>query len=141
MHQRPGHLANAFAVKQVPDAAVYTTLKNGVAAALLLLVAAAAVRPAQVREVRRTGWLALTVVGVVGGGIAFLLFFTGLAEASAPSPRSSRRPCSCGSRMLAVPLLGERLGWTQIVALVVLAVGQFLVLPAARRRVGHAVRP
>lgn len=120
---------NAFAVKQVPDAAVYTTLKNGVAAALLLLLAAASVRPAQVREVRRTGWLALTVVGVVGGGIAFLLFFTGLAMASAPSAAFIQKTLFVWVAMLAVPFLGERLGWTQIAALVVLAVGQFIVLP------------
>ena len=120
---------NAFAVKQVPDAAVYTTLKNGVAAALLLVVAAAAVRPAQVREVRRTSWLALTVVGVVGGGIAFLLFFTGLSMASAPSAAFIQKTMFVWVAMLAVPFLGERLGWIQIVALLVLAVGQFLVLP------------
>lgn len=120
---------NAFAVKQVPDAALYTTLKNGVAAALLLVLAAASVRPAQVREVRRTSWLALTVVGVVGGGIAFLLFFTGLSMASAPSAAFIQKTMFVWVAMLAVPLLGERLGWTQIVALVVLAVGQFIVLP------------
>ncbi len=120
---------NAFAVRQVPDAALYTTLKNGVAAALLLLLAAASVRPAQVREVRRTSWLALTVVGVVGGGIAFLLFFTGLSMASAPSAAFIQKTMFVWVAMLAVPLLGERLGWTQILALVVLAVGQFIVLP------------
>jgi len=120
---------NAFAVKQVPDAAVYTTLKNGVAAAVLLLLAAAAVRPAQVREVGRTSWLALTVVGLVGGGIAFLLFFTGLAMASAPSAAFIQKTLFVWVAMLAVPFLGERLGWTQIAALIVLAVGQFLVLP------------
>jgi len=120
---------NAFAVKQVPDAAVYTTLKNGVAAALLLLVAAASVRPAQIRAVGRTSWLALTVVGLVGGGLAFLLFFTGLAMASAPSAAFIQKTMFVWVAMLAVPFLGERLGWTQIIALLVLAVGQFLVLP------------
>ena len=120
---------NAFAVKQVPDAAVYTTLKNGVAATLLLVLAAASLRPAQVREVRRTSWLALTVVGVVGGGIAFLLFFTGLSMASAPSAAFIQKTMFVWVAMLAVPFLGERLGWPQIVALIVLAVGQFLVLP------------
>ena len=120
---------NAFAVKQVPDAAVYTTLKNGVAATLLMVLAAASLRSAQVREVRRTSWLALTVVGVVGGGIAFLLFFTGLSMASAPSAAFIQKTMFVWVAMLAVPFLGERLGWPQIVALIVLAVGQFLVLP------------
>jgi drug/metabolite transporter (DMT)-like permease len=120
---------NAFAVKQVPDAAVYTTLKNGVAAAVLLALAARTVRPADLQQVRRTGWLALTAVGVVGGGIAFLLFFTGLAMASAPSAAFIQKTMFVWVAMLAVPFLGERLGWAQIIALVVLAVGQFIVLP------------
>ncbi|HTS14890.1 MAG TPA: DMT family transporter [Candidatus Sulfotelmatobacter sp.] len=120
---------NAFAVKQVPDAAVYTTLKNGVAAALLLLVAAASIRPADVRQVRPASWVALTVVGLVGGGLAFLLFFSGLAMASAPSAAFIQKTMFVWVAMLAVPFLGERLGWTQIIALVVLAAGQFLVLP------------
>ena len=48
---------NGFAVKQVPDAALYTTLKNGVAAAVLLVLAAPLVRPTDVRQVDRSGWL------------------------------------------------------------------------------------
>jgi len=44
---------NAFAVKQLPDPAVYTTVKNGVAAVLLAALAAASVRPATVRAIDR----------------------------------------------------------------------------------------
>lgn len=120
---------NAFAVKQMPDAAVYTTLKNGVAAAVLLVLAAPLVRPTDVKQVNRSGWLGLTVVGVVGGGIAFLLFFTGLAMASAPSAAFIQKTMFVWVAILAVPLLGERLGLAQLAALVALVVGQALVLP------------
>ncbi|HEX7473115.1 MAG TPA: DMT family transporter [Candidatus Limnocylindrales bacterium] len=120
---------NAFAVKQVPDAAVYTTLKNGVAAVVLLAVAAPLVRRSDVRQVQRTGWVGLTIVGIVGGGIAFLLFFSGLAMASAPSAAFIQKTMFVWVAILAVPLLSERLGFVQIAALVALAVGQALVLP------------
>jgi drug/metabolite transporter (DMT)-like permease len=120
---------NAFAVKQVPDAAVYTTLKNGVAAVVLLVVAAPLVRGSDVRQVGRTGWVGLTIVGIVGGGIAFLLFFTGLAMASAPSAAFIQKTMFVWVAILAVPLLSERLGFVQIAALAALAVGQALVLP------------
>ena len=43
---------NATAVKAVPDPAVFTTLKNLVAVAVLLVVAAALVRPAEVRAIK-----------------------------------------------------------------------------------------
>ena len=73
---------NGFAVKQMPDAAVYTTLKNGVAAVILIGLAAMTVRPAEVRSMGRASWVRLLVIGVVGGSVPFLLFFVGLAEAS-----------------------------------------------------------
>ena len=120
---------NAFAVKQVPDAAVYTTLKNGVAAVVLLALAAPLVRRSDVGQVDRTGWVGLTIVGVVGGGIAFLLFFTGLAMASAPSAAFIQKTMFVWVAILAVPFLSERLGFVQIAALVALAIGQALVLP------------
>ena len=106
---------------------MYTTLKNGVAAALLLVVVPQRFgRP--VREVRRT------LAGPDGhrrdrrrDRLPALLHRPGLA--SAPSAAFIQKTLFVWVAMLAVPFLGERLGWIQIVALVVLAVGQFLVLP------------
>lgn len=120
---------NGFAVKQVPDAALYTTLKNGVAVAVLLVLAAPLVRPTDVRQVDRSGWLGLTVVGILGGGVAFLLFFSGLAMASAPSAAFIQKTMFVWVAILAVPLLGERLGLAQLAALAALVVGQALVVP------------
>ena len=49
---------NGLAVKQLPDPALYTTLKNFVAAIVLFGLALATVRPATVRAVprRSTRW-------------------------------------------------------------------------------------
>ncbi len=120
---------NGFAVRQVPDAAVYTTLKNGVAALVLLVVAASVIRRGDVRQVDRSGWLGLTVVGALGGGVAFLLFFSGLAMASAPSAAFIQKTLFVWVAILAVPFLGERLGAVQLAALAALLVGQAFVLP------------
>jgi drug/metabolite transporter (DMT)-like permease len=120
---------NAFAVKQVPDAAVYTTLKNAVAAVVLITVMAPFVQRADVRRIERPARVALVAVGILGGGIGFLLFFSGLAMASAPSAAFIQKTMFVWVAILAVPFLGERLGFVQIAALAVLAVGQALVLP------------
>jgi drug/metabolite transporter (DMT)-like permease len=122
---------NGFAVRQLPDPALYTTLKNAVAAALLVALAASAVRPSQVRAVPARSWAALAVIGVVGGSLPFLLFFGGLAEASAPSAAFIHKTLFVWVALLAVPLLGERLGVAQLVALAVLLVGQALILTPA----------
>jgi drug/metabolite transporter (DMT)-like permease len=123
--------ANGYAVRQLPDAAVYTTLKNGVAALLLVALAAATIRPADVRGVRRRDWGGLAVIGVIGGSVPFLLFFIGLAEASAPSAAFIQKTLFVWVAVLAVPLLGERLGWLQVAALGVLLAGQALILRPA----------
>lgn len=117
---------NAFAVRLLPDPVVFTTLKNAVAAAMLVGLALATVRPADVRAIPAGGWARLAVVGVIGGGVPFILFFTGLAEATAPSAAFIQKTLFVWVAILAVPFLGERLGLAQIAALGVLLAGQLL---------------
>jgi drug/metabolite transporter (DMT)-like permease len=120
---------NAFGVKLVPDAAVYTTAKNGVAAIILVALALAlgAGREARVLDGRRR--LGLVAVAIVGGSIPFVLFFTGLAMATAPTAAFIHKTLFIWVAIMAVPLLGERLGAIQIAALGVLLVGQAFVAP------------
>lgn len=122
---------NAIAVKQLPDAAVYTTLKNGVAAVLLVALALATVRRADLAKVSRRSWGWLVLIGIVGGSVPFVLFFTGLAQASAPSAAFIHKTLFVWVALLAVPFLGERLGLLQVGALGVLVAGQALVLTPA----------
>ncbi|HLX34840.1 MAG TPA: DMT family transporter [Candidatus Limnocylindrales bacterium] len=127
---------NAFAVRQLPDPAIYTTLKNAVAATILIALAAVTLRPGEIGAVGRRQWLWLAVIGVVGGSVPFLLFFTGLAQASAPSAAFIQKTLFIWVALLAVPLLGERLGWAQLASLGVLLAGQALVLSPANVRWG-----
>lgn len=120
---------NGFAVKQLPDAAVFTTLKNAIAALALVGLAVMTVRPAEIRAMSRTAWNRLAVIGVVGGSLPFLLFFSGLAMASAPSAAFIHKTLFVWVAILAVPFLGERLGLAQLAALAVLLGGQYLVIP------------
>ena len=121
---------NGFAVRQLPDAVVFTTLKNAVAALVLVGVAAMSVRPAEIRAIDRLSWGRLAVIGIVGGSLPFVLFFAGLAQASAPSAAFIHKTLFVWVAILAVPFLGERLGMAQIGALAVLLGGQFLAIPA-----------
>jgi drug/metabolite transporter (DMT)-like permease len=122
---------NAFGVAQVPDAVLYTTLKNAVAAIVLLAGALVLVRGSDLRAIDRRSWLGLGLVGLVGGSLAFVLFFSGLAIAGAPSAAFIHKTLFIWVAIAAVPLLGERLGWVQIAALVGLLAGQALVLSPA----------
>lgn len=120
---------NSFGVKLVPDAAVYTTAKNGVAAVILvgLALALGAARETRVLDTRnRAG---LVAIAVIGGSIPFVLFFSGLAIATAPTAAFIQKTLFIWVALMAVPILGERLGFIQVGALGVLLAGQALIAP------------
>jgi drug/metabolite transporter (DMT)-like permease len=121
---------NAFGVAQVPDAILYTTLKNAVAAAILgtalALRVGATGRSAMPPTDARASAL-LVILGLAGGGVAFILFFSGLAAATATGAAFIHKTLFVWVALLAVPLLGERLGMLQVGALGVLLAGQFLL--------------
>ncbi|HET7027543.1 MAG TPA: DMT family transporter [Candidatus Limnocylindrales bacterium] len=129
-------MVNAVGVRQVPDAAVYTTAKNLVAALVLvgLLGLGGGIGRLRSLDRRSAGWL--FAIAIVGGSVPFVLFFSGLAVASAPSAAFIHKTMFVWVALLAVPLLGERLGPIQLAALGVLLAGQFLLTPPTGVRWG-----
>ena len=124
---------NSFGVKHVPDPFVFTTTKN---VAVALMLTAAVILPFKLRALRGLTplqWAQLALLGLVGGSIPFLLFFYGLREAAAPSAAFMHKTLFVWVAIMAVPLLRERLGKTQLVALAGLVVGYmfFVGWPAA----------
>jgi len=121
---------NSYAVRELPDAGLFTTLKNS-AAALVLFAVAVPVLRMRARPVRldRQAGIRLTAIAIIGGSVPFLLFFTGLSMASAPSAAFIQKTLFIWVALLAVPFLGERLGWLQIGALGVLLASQVLIAP------------
>jgi len=121
---------NSYGVRAVPDATVYTTAKNLVAAIVLASVAAVAVRPAArtTRPRLRPRQVAgLVAVAVVGGSIAFILFFEGLARATSTQAAFLHKTLVIWVAVLAVAMLGERLRALHAAAIAVLVIGQALL--------------
>lgn len=147
---------NSYGVHAIVPAAAYTTAKNLVAALFLggATLAAVGLRQAPRWSVARrwvdqpaTGWIAggdhlrrraarwlgLGYVGIVGGGVAFILFFDGLAD-TAPTPAAFLHDgLVVWVAFLAVPLLRERLHVWNLLAIAFLMGGQVAVLGG----VGH----
>jgi drug/metabolite transporter (DMT)-like permease len=119
---------NGYGVKAFGDATAYTTAKNVVAALVLagLIGALSASRsePVLTGPSRPAHWAGLAVVGVFGGAIAFALFFEGLALATAVDAAFLQKTLLVWVALLAVPLLGERLGALQVGAIALLVIGQ-----------------
>jgi drug/metabolite transporter (DMT)-like permease len=106
---------------------LFTTLKNTVVGLAFLVVLAVTTLSRQSppsRLMTRRDWLGLAVIAVIGGSVPFLLFFTGLKLASAPSAALIHKTLFIWVALLAVPLLGEGLGKWVVAGLGVLLVGQ-----------------
>jgi drug/metabolite transporter (DMT)-like permease len=123
---------NGYAVKRFDDATVYTTAKNGVAGLLLVLLAIPVLRAAPRRGPAgrprsAAHWLALVAVAAVGGSVAFVLFFEGLARASSTQAAFIHKTLVVWVALLAVPLLRERLSWAHWAAIGLLIAGQLML--------------
>ena len=116
---------NTSAVREFDDPVVFTTLKNGVAA-LILVGLALGLRGAAWHPGPRS-WAGLAILGVIGGSVPFVLFFTGLAEATAPAAAVIHKTLFVWVALLAVPFLHERIGGLQVVALAILLGSQLLI--------------
>jgi drug/metabolite transporter (DMT)-like permease len=115
-------------VRAVPDATVYTTAKNLIAAAVLLGLAGAFVRTGRQAQpapsLRPAHVVGLCAVAVVGGCVAFVLFFEGLARASSSQAAFIHKSLVIWVAVLAVPLLSERIRAMHVAAIAVLVLGQ-----------------
>ncbi|MCZ7536828.1 MAG: DMT family transporter [Acidimicrobiia bacterium] len=119
---------NSYGVKRVPNPTVYTTAKNLVAAVILLglLVVASRARPGEgwSRPSTRREWTGLAAVALLGGSIPFVLFFEGIARASSTDAQFVHKTLVVWVALLAVPILGERVGGLHVAAVALLVVGQ-----------------
>lgn len=108
--------------------ATYTTAKNIVAAllvgGLLFVLSTRKSDEGFTRPTRRSQWLGLATVGMIGGSIPFLLFFEGLARASSSQAAFIHKTLLIWVVILAVPLLKERLSIGHVAALGLLVAGQ-----------------
>lgn len=116
---------NGSAVRAFDDPVVFTTLKNGVAAVVLLSLALTAARAPWSAGPRT--WIGLVALGVIGGSVPFILFFTGLSEVTAPGAAVIHKTLFVWVALLAVVFLRERIGALQVAALVILLASQLLI--------------
>jgi drug/metabolite transporter (DMT)-like permease len=125
---------NGLMVKSFPDPTLLAGVRNGLVG--LAFVGALAVagargprssRIAERRSLGRREALGLAFLGIAGGGIAFALFFGGLALAASPASAVIQKTLFLWVALLAWPLLGERHGAWTLAALGALVAGTFLL--------------
>lgn len=119
---------NKFGLEAVgKNAFQYTALKN-IAAALILSLALLA-RPgimAKLKAIKKSDWLKLLLIGLVGGSIPFLLYFQGLSMTTAVSASFIHKTLFIWVGFLAWPILKEHASKWQLVALAALICGNLI---------------
>lgn len=123
---------NGLAVSGPAGPAAHTTAKNLVAAVVLggALLLATRRRPGGgwTRPVGRAQAAGLVFVALAGGGVAFVLFFEGLAAASSTDAAFLHKTLVLWVALAAPFVLGERVGWPVAAGVGGLLVGQALLV-------------
>lgn len=114
-----------IAVTVVSDAVVFTLLKNAVVGILLVGLIVICAKWKEIRGLSRTEWYKLIGIGIIGGSVPFVLFFTGLTMTSAVSGSLIHKTLFIWVALLAVPFLRERVGALQGAAFLLLIFGNF----------------
>jgi drug/metabolite transporter (DMT)-like permease len=121
---------NGQFVKLFHDPTLLAAVRNGIVGLTLVAIAIGSGGLRDVRGLRGRQVAGLIVVGVIGGGMSFALFFNGLAASSSPAAAIIHKTLFVWVAALAIPLLGERVGILQVGSLVLLLAGTIVLAPA-----------
>jgi drug/metabolite transporter (DMT)-like permease len=127
---------NGQYVKLFDDPTLLAAVRNGLVGIVLAaaVVATGGIGELRFMDRRRRGVLVL--IGIIGGGIPFALFFNGLALAGSPAAALIHKTMFVWVAMLAMVALGERLGLAQVAALGLLLLGTLMLAPTGTLGVG-----
>ncbi len=115
---------SSLGVRLVPDATLYTTIKNGACgAALLVPVLLLRRHRAELRRLGGRDVALLAALAVIGGSVPYVLFFRGLQLTTAGTGSLVNHAQFLVVVLLAVPLLRERLSGFAWLGLGLLAAG------------------
>lgn len=114
------------------DASVYTLAKNLVAGLLLFSLIIGVKKFKELRALKKGQWIRLATIGLVGGSIPFVLFFTGLQLTTAARGAFIHKSMFIFIAVFAVFFLKEKLSKKILIPAVLLLVGNalFLNLPS-----------
>jgi drug/metabolite transporter (DMT)-like permease len=116
---------NTLFVSQT-DPLIFTVLRNALIALFVSVVLIGSGQTKTLRGLNKKQWLQLVLIGVIGGGIPFALFFSGLAATGAVNGNILQKTLFLWVALLAVPLLKERISKLQMIGYLTLFSGLFV---------------
>lgn len=116
-----------IAVTAVKDPVAFTFLKNIVVAALLIGIIVMLKKWREIRNLNRADTIKLILIGIIGGSLPFILFFTGLTMIPAINAAFIHKTLFIWVAIMAVSFLKERIGIWPIIALLALFGGNLVL--------------
>lgn len=116
-----------IAVTAVKDPVVFTTLKNAIVAAFLIGIIIVWKKRSELASLTPKQKKLLILIGIIGGSIPFILYFTGLKQTSALNASLIHKTLFVWVAIMAVPILKEKLTWLQFAAMGLLFGGTIAV--------------
>jgi drug/metabolite transporter (DMT)-like permease len=117
--------ANSLVVRGI-DPMVHTTIKNTfVGIAVIGLILLTRERQA-VKQITKRQWLKLVGIAVIGGSLAFGLFFTGLKQIGATEGQILNKTLVIWVMLLAIPLLKEKITKPMVLGVILVYASSFL---------------
>lgn len=129
---------NGLVVKSFSDPVALTGARNALVGLVLLGILLATGGRGEVRTLGRRDGGGLLLLALIGGSVPFILFFSGLAQATGPGAALIHKTLFVWVAVLAVVVLRESLGMAQVIALGALLCGTLLVGPVGAPGVGSA---
>lgn len=112
---------NKLVISKGIDASIFNIIKNGGVAFILSLLLLFSKRRKSVVTFSLKQWGWLVIIGIIGGGFPFILYFEGLKSVSAVNATLIHKSMFIWVTLLAIPLLGERLNIWQIIGFAAIA--------------------
>jgi len=118
---------NKFAVDSIKPVLLFTSVKNSAVFVLLFLFIIFAKKFALIQKLTKKELQKLFLIGIIGGGIPFYLYFVGLSSTSAINAALIHKSLVLWVALLAVPYFGEKLSFKQISIVSLIFFSNFII--------------
>ncbi|PIR70597.1 MAG: hypothetical protein COU46_00645 [Candidatus Niyogibacteria bacterium CG10_big_fil_rev_8_21_14_0_10_42_19] len=117
---------NKFAITNWASSSVFATSRNIITAIFLIAFLVSLKKFAELKNISRANWIKLALIGLIGGSIAFLMFFKALTLMSSTEAALIHKTLFLWVALFSYPFLKERLNLWQFAGLALFASAIFM---------------
>jgi drug/metabolite transporter (DMT)-like permease len=119
-------VVNKFFVVRI-DPLLLTSLRGFSIGIIFLIISLYFTKINKLNKVKKSSWKYLILIGIIGGGLAFWLFFTGLKITTAGRAAFLQKTLPIYAIILAFIFLKEKITKKQLIAILIMIIGLFLI--------------